>query len=246
MQVKEVELNFYPAIDLKEGSCVRLKRGDFNTAVVYNDDPIAQASFFQQEGCEWLHVVDLDGAVLGSRKNLETIQEIRKSTSLKIQVGGGIRTLNEVEFWKTIGVERVILGTVAVSSPAMVKDACRLFEGILIALDSRANKVATAGWKNTSNIDTLELAKKYEDCGVDAIIYTDIDRDGLMEGLNSSDTKRLSENVSIPVIGSGGINGPGNLESVKKAIPNLEGIIAGKALYTGALKVKDALKILKE
>ncbi|MDC3170327.1 1-(5-phosphoribosyl)-5-[(5-phosphoribosylamino)methylideneamino]imidazole-4-carboxamide isomerase [Paracoccaceae bacterium] len=239
-------MNFYPAIDLKEGTCVRLKQGDFNTAVVYNDDPIAQASFFQQEGCEWLHVVDLDGAVLGSRKNLETIQEIRKSTSLKIQVGGGIRSLNEVEFWKSVGVERVILGTVAVSNPAIVKDACRLFDGILIALDSRANKVATAGWKNTSNIDTLELAKKYEDCGVDAIIYTDIDRDGLMEGLNLGDTKRLSENVSLPVIGSGGINGPGNLESVKKAIPNLEGIIAGKALYTGALKVKDALKILKE
>ena len=239
-------MNFYPAIDLKEGSCVRLKRGDFNTAVVYNDNPIEQASLFQQEGCEWLHVVDLDGAVLGSRKNLETIQEIRKSTSLKLQVGGGIRTLNEVEFWKSVGIERVILGTVAVSSPIIVKEACRLFDGILIALDSRANKVATAGWKNTSNIDTLELAKKYEDYGVDAIIYTDIDRDGLMEGLNSSDTKRLSENVSIPVIGSGGINGPGNLESVKKAIPNLEGIIAGKALYTGALKVKDALKILKE
>ena len=239
-------MNFYPAIDLKEGSCVRLKRGDFNTAVVYSDDPIAQASLFQQEGCEWLHIVDLDGAVSGSGKNLETIQEIRKSTSLKIQVGGGIRTLNEVEFWKSVGVERVILGTLAVSSPAIVKDACRLFDGILIALDSRANKVATAGWKNTSDIDALELAKKYEDCGVDAIIYTDIDRDGLMEGLNSSDTKRLSENVSIPVIGSGGINGPGNLESVKKAIPNLEGIIAGKAIYTGALKVKDALKILKE
>ncbi len=239
-------MNFYPAIDLKEGSCVRLKRGEFNTAVVYNDDPIAQASLFQKEGCEWLHVVDLDGAVLGSKKNLETIKEIRKYTSLKIQVGGGIRTLNEIEFWKSTGIERVILGTIAVSSPAIVKDACRLFDGILIALDSRANKVATAGWKNTSNIDTLELAKKYEDCGVDAIIYTDIDRDGLMEGLNSGDTKRLSENVSIPVIGSGGINGPGNLESVKKAIPNLEGIIAGKALYTGALKVKDALKILKE
>ena len=239
-------MNFYPAIDLKEGSCVRLRRGDYNTAVVYNNDPIAQASLFQKDGCEWLHVVDLDGAVLGSRKNLQTIQEIRKSTSLKIQVGGGIRTLNEVEFWKSVGVERVILGTVAVSSPAIVKEACRLFDGILIALDSRANKVATAGWKNTSNIDTLELAKKYEDCGVDAIIYTDIDRDGLMGGLNSSDTKRLSENVSIPVIGSGGINGLENLESVKKAIPNLEGIIAGKALYTGALKVKDALKILKE
>ena len=239
-------MNFYPAIDLKEGSCVRLKRGDFNTAVVYNDDPIEQASLFQQEGCEWLHLVDLDGAVLGSKKNLETIQEIRKSTSLKIQIGGGIRTLNEIEFWKSTGVERVILGTIAVSSPDIVKEACRLFSGILIALDSRANKVATAGWKNTSNKDTLELAKTYEDCGVDAIIYTDIDRDGLMEGLNFSDTKRLSENVSIPVIGSGGINGPGNLESVKKAIPNLEGIIAGKALYTGALKVKDALKILKE
>ena len=239
-------MNFYPAIDLQEGSCVRLKRGDLETAVVYNDDPIAQASLFQKEGCEWLHVVDLDGAVLGRKRNFKTIQEIRNSTSLKIQIGGGIRSLDEIEFWKSLGIERVILGTVAVSNPALVKEACRLFDGILIALDSRANKVATAGWKNTSNLDTLELAKEYEDCGVVAIIYTDINRDGLMEGLNSSDTKRLSENVSIPVIGSGGINGPGNLESVKKAIPNLEGIIAGKALYTGALKVKDALKILKE
>ena len=238
-------MNFYPAIDLKEGSCVRLKRGDFDTATVYNNDPIAQASLFQKEGCEWLHVVDLDGAVLGSKKNFKTIQEIRNSTSLKIQVGGGIRSLNEIEFWKSVGVERVILGSIAVSSPAIVKDACRLFDGILIALDSRDNKVATSGWKNTSNMDTLELAKKYEDCGVEAIIYTDIDRDGLMEGLNYSDTKRLSENVSIPVIGSGGINGPENLKRVKKAIPGLEGIIAGKALYTGALKVKDALKILK-
>lgn len=239
-------MNFYPAIDLSKGSCVRLKRGDLDTAVVYNDDPIAQANFFQKEGCEWLHVIDLDGAVLGSKKNFKTIQEIRRSTSLKIQVGGGIRSLDEIEFWKSLGVERVILGTVAVSNPTIVKDACRLFEGILIALDSRANKVATSGWKNTSNVNTLDLAKKFEDCGVAAVIYTDIDRDGLMEGLNSRDTKRLSEHVSIPIIGSGGINGPENLKSVKEAIPNLEGIIAGKALYTGALKVKDALKILKE
>ena len=239
-------MNFYPAIDLSKGSCVRLKRGDLDTAVVYNDDPIAQAKFFQKEGCEWLHVIDLDGAVLGSKKNFKTIQEIRRSTSLKIQVGGGIRGLDEIEFWKSMGVERVILGTAAVSNATMVKDACRLFEGILIALDSRANKVATSGWKNTSNVNTLDLAKKFEDCGVAAVIYTDIDRDGLMGGLNSHDTKRLSEHVSIPVIGSGGINGPENLVSVKKAIPNLEGIIAGKALYTGALKVKDALKILKD
>ena len=239
-------MNFYPAIDLSKGSCVRLKRGDLDTAVVYNDDPIAQAKFFETEGCEWLHVIDLDGAVLGSKKNFKTIQEIRRSTSLKIQVGGGIRSLDEIEFWKSLGVERVILGTVAVSNPTLVKDACRLFQGILIALDSRANKVAISGWKNTSNVNTLDLAKKFEDCGVAAVIYTDIDRDGLMEGLNSSDTKRLSEHISIPVIGSGGINGPENLESVKEAIPKLEGIIAGKALYTGALKVKDALKILKD
>ena len=238
-------MNFYPAIDLRKGSCVRLKRGDLDTAVVYNDDPIAQASLFQKEGCEWLHVVDLDGAVLGSKINSKIIQEIRNSTSLKIQVGGGIRSLDEIEFWKSEGIERVILGTIAVSNPSIVKDACRLFDGILIALDSRANKVATAGWKNISNVNTLDLAKKFEDCGVAAIIYTDINKDGLMEGMNSSATKRLSENVSIPVIGSGGISGPENLKSVKKAIPNLEGIIAGKALYTGALKVKDALKILK-
>ena len=239
-------MNFYPAIDLKEGSCVRLKQGNLDTAVVYNDDPVAQANFFEKEGCEWLHVIDLDGAVLGRKRNFKTIQEIRRSTSLKIQVGGGIRSLDEIEFWKSLGVERVILGTVAVSNPTIVKDACRLFEGILVALDSRANKVATSGWKNTSNVNTLDLAKKFEDCGVAAVIYTDIDRDGLMEGLNYRDTKRLSEHVSIPIIGSGGINGPENLKSVKEAIPNLEGIIAGKALYTGALKVKDALKILKE
>ena len=239
-------MNFYPAIDLSKGSCVRLKRGDLDTAVVYNDDPIAQAKFFEKEGCEWLHIIDLDGAVLGSKKNSKTIQEIRRSTSLKIQVGGGIRSLDEIEFWKSLGVERVILGTVAVSNPTLVKDACRLFEGILIALDSRANKVAISGWKNTSNVNTLDLAKKFEDCGVAAVIYTDINRDGLMEGLNFSDTKRLSENISIPVIGSGGVNGPENLESVKEAIPNLEGIIAGKAIYTGALEVKDALKILKD
>ena len=238
-------MNFYPAIDLKGGQCVRLKRGDLETAVVYNKDPIAQAKLFQKEGCEWLHVVDLDGAVSGSKKNFKTIENIRSATSLKIQVGGGIRSLDEIEFWKSLGVERVILGTVAVSNPTLVKDACRLFEGILIALDSRANKVAISGWKNTSNVNNLDLAKKFEDCGVAAVIFTDIERDGLMEGLNSSDTKKLSEHISIPVIGSGGINGPENLESVKEAIPNLEGIIAGKALYTGALKVKDALKILK-
>ena len=186
-------MNFYPAIDLKEGSCVRLERGDLDTAIVYNNDPIEQASLFQKEGCEWLHVVDLDGAILGSRKNLEIIQEIRKSTSLKIQVGGGIRTLNEIEFWKSAGIERVILGTIAVSNPAIVKDACRLFKGILIALDSRANKVATAGWKNTSNVDTLELAKKYEDCGVDAIIYTDISRDGILMGPALEETLKFSD-----------------------------------------------------
>ena len=238
-------MNFYPAIDLRKGSCVRLKRGDLDTAVVYNDDPIAQASLFEKEGCEWLHVVDLDGAVLGSKINSKIIQEIRNSTSLKIQVGGGIRSLDEIEFWKSEGIERVVLGTVAVSNPTIVKDACRLFDGILIALDSRANKVATAGWKNISNVNTLDLAKKFEDCGVAAIIYTDINKDGLMEGMNSSATKRLSENVSVPVIGSGGISGPENLKSVKKAIPNLEGIIVGKAVYTGILKVKDALKILR-
>ena len=239
-------MNFYPAIDLKEGQCVRLERGDLATAVIYNDDPVAQAKLFQKEGCEWLHVVDLDGAVSRSKKNIKTIEDIRSSTSLKIQVGGGIRSLDEIEFWKSRGIDRVILGTLAVSDPTIVREACRMFDGILIALDSRANKVATSGWKNTSNKNTLDLAKSFEDCGVDAIVFTDIDRDGLMEGLNSSDTKNLAEYVSIPVIGSGGINGLENLKSVKKSIPNLEGVIAGKALYTGALNVKDALRILKQ
>ena len=182
-------MNFYPAIDLKDGSCVRLRRGDIETAIVYNDDPIAQASLFQKEGCEWLHVVDLDGAVLGRKRNFKTIQEIRNSTSLKIQIGGGIRSLKTIEFWKSRGIDRVILGTLAVSNPSLVQEACRLFDGILIALDSRSNKVATAGWKTTSNKNTLDLAKSFEDCGVDAIIFTDIDRDGLMKGLNSDATK---------------------------------------------------------
>ena len=239
-------MNFYPAIDLKEGQCVRLLRGELDTAIVYNDDPVAQAKIFQEAGCHWLHVVDLDGAVSGSTKNVKTIEEIISSTSLKIQVGGGIRNLKQIEFWKSKGVNRVILGTVAVSNPSVVQEACRLFDGILIALDSRSNKVATAGWKTTSNKNTLDLAKSFEDCGVDAIIFTDIDRDGLMKGLNSNDTKRLSDHVSIPVIGSGGINSPENLENVKKNIPNLEGIIAGKAIYTGALRIEDALRILKD
>ena len=239
-------MNFYPAIDLKEGKCVRLQRGDLDTAVVYNDNPIAQAKIFQNAGCDWLHVVDLDGAVSRSKKNVKTIEEIRSSTCLKIQVGGGIRNLREIEFWKSKGIDRVILGTIAVTNPSLVKEACRLFDGILIALDSRADKVATAGWKTTSNKNTLDLAKNFEDCGVDAIIFTDIDRDGLMKGLNSNDTKKLSDHVSIPVIGSGGINGPENLENVKKTIPNLEGIIAGRALYTGALRIEDALRILKD
>jgi len=239
-------LNFYPAIDLKEGQCVRLQRGDLDTAIVYNDNPIAQAKIFQEAGCHWLHVVDLDGAVSGSKKNVKTIEDIRSTTSLKIQVGGGIRTLKEIESWKSKGIDRVILGTVAVSNPSVVQEACRLFDGILIALDSRSNKVATGGWKTTSNKNTLDLAKSFEDCGVDAIIFTDIDRDGLMKGLNSNDTKRLSDNISIPVIGSGGINGPENLENVKKNIPNLEGVIAGKAIYTGALRIEEALRILKD
>ncbi len=239
-------MNFYPAIDLKEGQCVRLLRGELDTAIVYNDDPVAQAKIFQESGCHWLHVVDLDGAVSGSTKNVKTIEEIISSTSLKIQVGGGIRNLEQIEFWKSKGVNRVILGTVAVSNPSIVQEACRLFDGILIALDSRSNKVATAGWKTTSNKNTLDLAKSFEDCGVDAIIFTDIDRDGLMKGLNSNDTKRLSDHVSIPVIGSGGINGPENLENVKQNIPNLEGVIAGKAIYTGALRIEDALRILKD
>jgi phosphoribosylformimino-5-aminoimidazole carboxamide ribotide isomerase len=239
-------LNFYPAIDLKGGQCVRLQRGDLDTAIVYNDNPIAQAKIFQKAGCHWLHVVDLDGAVSGSKKNVKIIEEIRSSTSLKIQVGGGIRNLEQIEFWKSKGIDRVILGTVAVSDPSVVKEACRLFEGILIALDARANKVATAGWKTTSNKNTLDLAKSFEDCGIDAIIFTDIDRDGLMKGLNSNATKKLSDHVSIPVIGSGGINGPENLENVKNTIPKLEGVIAGKALYTGALRIEDALKILKD
>ena len=238
-------MNFYPAIDLKEGQCVRLQRGDLDTATIYNDNPIAQAKIFEEAGCHWLHIVDLDGAVSGSRKNLKTIEEIRSFSSLKIQLGGGIRNLKEIEFCKSKGIDRVILGTVAVSNPSLVKEACRLFDGILIALDSRANKVATAGWKTTSDKNTLDLAKSFEDCGVDAIIFTDIDRDGLMKGLNSDDTKKLSDHVNIPVIGSGGINGPDDLENIKRTIPNLEGVIAGKALYTGALRVKDALKILR-
>ncbi len=239
-------MNFYPAIDLKEGQCVRLQRGELGSAIVYNDDPVAQAKIFQEAGCRWLHVVDLDGAVSGSTKNVKIIEEIISSTSLKIQVGGGIRSLKQIDFWKSKGIDRVILGTLAVSNPSVVQQACRLFDGILISLDSRSNKVATAGWKNTSNKNTLDLAKSFEDCGVNAIIFTDIDRDGLMKGLNSNATKRLSDHVSIPVIGSGGINGPENLENVKKNIPNLEGVIAGKAIYTGALKIKDALRILKD
>ena len=211
----------YPAIDIKDGEAVRLLRGDMQQSTVFNTDPVAQAKEFFKAGCEWLHLVDLNGACLGAPVNACVVEKIVMEIKIPVQLGGGIRNMHTLERWFEIGLSRVILGTVAVENPTLVKEAAKEFPGkVAVGIDARDGLVATQGWTENSKIEVNELAKSFQDAGVGAIIFTDIDRDGLMKGLNSNDTKRLSDHVSIPVIGSGGINGPENLENVKKNIPN--------------------------
>src|SRR4051794_11708599 len=225
----------FPAIDLKDGQCVRLKLGDMEQATVYNADPAAQAKAFQDQGFEWLHVVDLNGAFAGRSVNGEAVEAILAATGNPAQLGGGIRTLADIEGWLAKGLARVILGTIAGRDPALVKQACRLFPGkIAVGIDARGGKVAVEGWAEASTLGAVELARNFEGAGVAALIYTDIDRDGVLAGINWDATIALAEAVSIPVIASGGLASIADI--VRMTMPDarkLEGAISGRALYDG-------------
>ena len=237
----------FPAIDLKDGQCVRLKLGDMAQATVYNPDPAAQARAFEDQGFEWLHVVDLNGAFAGESVNGAAVEAILKATKNPVQLGGGIRTLAHIEAWLARGLSRVILGTVAVRDPALVIEACRQFPGkVAVGIDAKGGKVAVEGWAEASELGVIELARRFEGAGVAAIIYTDIDRDGILAGINWASTLELAGSVSIPVIASGGL---ASLDDIKRlAQPDaaiLEGAISGRALYDGRIDPVEALKILK-
>lgn len=237
----------FPAIDLKNGECVRLKLGEMDSATVYNPDPADQARAFEAQGFEWLHVVDLDGAFAGDSRNGEAVEAILGATRNPVQLGGGIRNLAQIEAWLTKGIRRVILGTVAVRDPELVKEACRLFPGrIAVGIDARGGHVAVEGWGETSSLKTEDLARQFEGAGVSAIIFTDIDRDGVLSGINWDATIRLADAVSIPVIASGGL---ASLDDIRRlTLPDarkLEGAISGRALYDGRIDPTEALAILR-
>ena len=237
----------FPAIDLKDGQCVRLKRGDMGKATVYNDDPAAQAKAFEEAGFEWLHVVDLNGAFEGESVNGAAVEAILKGTENPVQLGGGIRTMAHIESWLEKGLARVILGTIAVRDPELVKEACRAFPGrIAVGIDARGGKVAVEGWADTSELGAVELAGRFEGAGVAAIIFTDIDRDGVLGGINWDATIDLAEAVSIPVIASGGLASLADV--VRMVMPDaarLAGAISGRALYDGRIDPQIALGVLR-
>ncbi|WP_238368028.1 1-(5-phosphoribosyl)-5-[(5-phosphoribosylamino)methylideneamino]imidazole-4-carboxamide isomerase [Mesobacterium pallidum] len=235
----------YPAIDLKDGKAVRLLRGDMEAATVFNEDPAAQALAFVAAGCEWLHLVDLNGAFAGQPVNAAPVEQILASTNTPAQLGGGIRDMATIEMWLSKGLARVILGTVAVENPELVRNACRAFPGkIAVGIDAKDGWVATKGWAEVTDVNAVDLAKSYEDAGVGAIIYTDINRDGAMQGPNVEATAALANAVTIPVIASGGVSSLADLKALRDCGAALNGAISGRALYDGALDLKQALEAL--
>lgn len=236
----------YPAIDLKDGNCVRLYKGEMDQATVFNNDPAAQAKAFEDAGCEWLHLVDLNGAFAGEPVNAAPVEAILKTVKVPAQLGGGIRDLATIERWLDKGLRRVILGTVAVENPALVKEAATKFPGqVAVGIDARGGMVATRGWATETDIEATELARRFEDVGVAAIIYTDINRDGAMQGPNVEATADLARALSIPVIASGGISSMDDLRALKNCGAPLDGAISGRALYDGAIDVAEAVRLLK-
>lgn len=236
----------YPAIDLKDGKAVRLYKGEMDQATVFNDDPAAQAMEFVEAGCEWLHLVDLNGAFAGEPVNAAPVEAILKRTKVPAQLGGGIRDMATIENWLSKGLARVILGTVAVENPALVREAAKEFPGhVAVGIDARDGRVATKGWAEETNVMVTDLAKSFEDAGVAAIIYTDINRDGAMQGPNIEATAALANAVSIPVIASGGVSSLDDLRALKNCGAPLNGAISGRALYDGAIDLKEALDLLK-
>lgn len=235
----------YPAIDLKDGQAVRLVHGDMDQTTVFNDDPAAQAREFVAAGCEWLHLVDLNGAFAGEPVNAAPVEAILKACPVPAQLGGGIRDMKTIEAWIDKGLARVILGTVAVENPDLVREAAREFPGhVAVGLDARNGFVATKGWAEETDIQVADLAKSFEDAGISAIIYTDILRDGAMKGPNVAATEALARAVDIPVIASGGVSSMVDLDALK-ATGVISGAISGRALYDGAIDLEAALKALK-
>ncbi len=235
----------YPAIDLKDGHCVRLLRGEMSAATVFNDDPAAQARAFEAAGCTWLHLVDLNGAFAGEPVNAAAVEAILGAITVPAQLGGGIRDMATIERWIEAGLSRAILGTVAVENPGLVCEAAKAFPGkIAVGIDARDGKVATRGWAEETGVEATDLAKSYEDAGVAAIIYTDIHRDGAMQGPNVEATAALARAVSIPVIASGGVASLDDLRALKTCGAPLDGAISGRALYDGAIDLGEALAVL--
>ena len=236
----------FPAIDLKGGACVRLVQGDMARATVFSDDPPAQARTFQAAGFAWLHIVDLDGAFAGRPVNADAVGSILDAVDLPVQLGGGIRDMATIEAWLERGVRRVILGTVAVRDPDLVRDACRAFPGrVAVGIDARDGRVAVEGWAETVDMEALELARRFEDAGVAAIIHTDIARDGALEGVNATATGALARALATPVIASGGVASHSDLEALKQyEADGVCGVICGRALYDGRIDPAQALALL--
>ena len=234
----------YPAIDLKDGQAVRLLRGEMDNATVFNDDPAAQARTFVEAGCQWLHLVDLNGAFAGQPVNAAPVEAILAACDVPAQLGGGIRDMATIERWLSKGLARVILGTVAVENPALVREAARSFpDQVAVGIDARAGKVATKGWAEHTDVDAVDLARSFEDAGVAAVIYTDINRDGAMKGPNVEATAALAQAVSIPVIASGGVSALADLIALRDT-GVIAGAISGRALYDGALDLQEAMAAL--
>lgn len=236
----------FPAIDLKDGKCVRLKLGEMSQATVFNDDPAAQALAFERQGFRYLHVVDLNGAFAGKPVNAAAVEAILAAIKMPAQLGGGIRDLATIEAWLEKGIARVILGTIAVRDPELVRQACRRFpERIAVGIDAKGGKVAVEGWAETSELTAIELARRFEDVGVAAIIYTDIERDGVLKGLNLPATAELARATSIPVIASGGLASMADIQALlRPEHAMLEGAITGRALYDGRIDPAEALALL--
>ncbi|MBC7142065.1 MAG: 1-(5-phosphoribosyl)-5-[(5-phosphoribosylamino)methylideneamino]imidazole-4-carboxamide isomerase [Rhodobacteraceae bacterium] len=235
----------YPAIDLKDGQCVRLLHGEMDKATVFGDDPAAQAAAFEAAGCEWLHLVDLNGAFAGAPVNAAAVEAILARVTVPCQLGGGIRDMATIEMWLTKGLARVILGTVAVENPTLVREAALAFPGkVAVGIDAREGRVATKGWAEETDVKVTDLARRFEDAGVAAIIYTDILRDGAMQGPNTEATEALAHAVTIPVIASGGVSSLSDLLALRDT-GVISGAISGRALYDGAIDLAEALRSLK-
>ena len=231
----------FPAIDLKQGEVVRLAEGDMARATVYGGDPAAQAERFAQSGAEWLHVVDLDGAFAGESVNGNAVRDIVQAFRGKVQLGGGIRSREAIERWFDHGVVRAVIGTAALTDPELVKDAAREFPGrIVVAVDARDGRVATAGWADVSDVPVIDLARRFEDAGVAALLFTDVGRDGLLKGVNVEATVALAEAQALPVIASGGLAGMDDVLALRPHA-NIEGVITGRAIYDGRIDLADAI-----